>query len=47
LHVKKEFGSATEFWALLEKLPQNRLRKCLSLLPKVLGEDDAVCVANY
>ncbi len=39
--MEKEFGSATEFWALLEKLLQNRLRNSLSLLPKVLGEDDA------
>jgi CHAD domain-containing protein len=34
-------GSPADVWPLLEKLLQNRLRKCLSLLPKVLGEDDA------
>jgi len=41
LPLEKESPSATGAWPLLEKLLQNRLRKCLSLLPKVLGEDDA------
>jgi len=39
LRVGKESASATEVWAVLEKLLQSRLRKCLLLLPRVLGED--------
>jgi CHAD domain-containing protein len=39
--VKQETGSPVEVWSRLEQLLRNRLRKCLALLPKVLGEDDA------
>lgn len=44
LIAEKESGSPSEVWSLLENLLQSRLRKCLSLLPKVLGEDDAAAV---
>ena len=39
--VQLESASPTEAWSLLEQLLPNRLRKCLTLLPKVLGENYA------
>ena len=44
LTAEKESGSPTEVWSLLESMLQSRLRKCLSLLPKVLGDDDVEAV---
>jgi len=41
LILEKDSLPTNEVWLLLEKLLQTRLRKCLALLPKVLGEDDA------
>jgi CHAD domain-containing protein len=42
--IEAESDSPTEVWSLLEKLLQGRLRRCLALLPKVLGEDDVAAV---
>ena len=41
LSVQQESGSSVEVWSRLEQLLRIRMRKCLTLLPKVLGEDDA------
>lgn len=40
LPIQNELPSSAEVWPSLEGLMRDRLRKCVTLLPKVLGEDD-------